>query len=117
MTATPAGVTITASTPDGETRDVTEGVQVLYDLVIQSMDWGSRFLSVEDVEPILAIARFCGFKDFEEAERYVDAQRVAEKRRKCKHPEWRELPPDERGAVWRECTTCGLPVLVRTREP
>ena len=56
----------------GTQTDVTEGVQTLYDLVIGSMDWGSGFLSYEDAIPVVEIARLCGFKQAEEAERYVN---------------------------------------------
>jgi len=56
---------------DGTQTDVTEGVQTLYDLVIGSMDWGSRFLSYEDAIPVVEVAHACGFKQAEEAERYV----------------------------------------------
>lgn len=77
MSPTPAGVTITATKPDGTSVDVTEGVQVLYDHVIQSMDWGSGFLTVEDIEPILTIAEFCGFDSSEEPRRYLKSWRLA----------------------------------------
>jgi hypothetical protein len=41
--------------------DVTEGVRTLYDLVISSMNWGSGFLSIEDVEGVIRVAQTCGF--------------------------------------------------------
>jgi hypothetical protein len=54
--------------------DITEGVQVLYDHVIHSMDWGSGFLTVEDAKPIVTLAKLCGFEGWEEAQRYVEAE-------------------------------------------
>jgi rubrerythrin len=105
---TPAGVRIVAVAPGGEQRNVTEGVQALYDLVIQSMDWGSHFLSVDDVEPIAGLARFCGFRDLEAAEAYIRTERQEEARRACNHREWRDEPvtnmPD---FVWKVCKQCG----------
>lgn len=71
---TPAGVTITAIRPNGSTEDVTESVSALYDLLIGSMDWGSGFLTAEDAIPVARLARICGFKDSEEAERYLRAE-------------------------------------------
>lgn len=41
----------------GTETDVTTDVGCLYDLVIGSMDWGSGFLTVEDAEPVVRIAR------------------------------------------------------------
>lgn len=58
---TPTGAIITATLPGGTTQNVTEAVQVLYDLVIQSMDFSSGFLTIEDMMPMAALASFCGF--------------------------------------------------------
>jgi hypothetical protein len=107
MTPTPTGVTITATKPDGTTQDITEGVQVLYDLVIQSMDFGSGFLTIEDVEPMAVVADFCGFEGFEEAQRYLENERVQERRRKCAHQRWVKQPRDQRGAIFEVCSECG----------
>lgn len=73
---TPSGVTVTASKPDGATEDITEGVQTLYDLLIGSMDWGSGFLTIEDVMPVARIAHFCGFKGHEEVDRYIASEQL-----------------------------------------
>lgn len=108
MSPTPAGVTITATKPDGTTEDITEGVQALYDLVIGSMDWGSSFLSVEDAEPVAALAQFCGFKGWEEAPQYLESERKAEQQRLCPHPNWERQSADERGVVYGVCLACGL---------
>lgn len=69
--ATPNGAVITAASPDGATVDLTEGVQCLYDLVINSMDWGSGFISAEEALPVAEVARACGFAQVEEVEKYV----------------------------------------------
>jgi hypothetical protein len=52
---------------DGTETDVTEGVQVLYDHMVSSMDWGSGFLTVEDAKGIIEIAQACGFEMPEDA--------------------------------------------------
>lgn len=111
---TPAGVVITAQAPLGETRNITEGVQVLYDMLIHSMDFGSGFLSIEDIRPIVELANFCGFKGTEEAQEYMDSQIRAESQRKCPHDgAWVEksLVPHSPGVfnyMTRTCEQCGL---------
>ena len=70
---------------DGTETDVTEGVQVLYDTVIASMDWGSGFLTVEDAEPIVAVAKACQFNGWEAAQEYVDAQRASPEQVELQH--------------------------------
>lgn len=77
---TPNGTTIRAVSAAGDETDVTEAVQVLYDLVVQSMDWGSGFLSVEDVVPVYRLAELCGFG--ESPREYLIGQRVAEKQQR-----------------------------------
>lgn len=70
-------VTINAVLTDGTTVDVTEGVKTLYDLVINSLDWGSGFLTSEDATPLAQIGHLCGFERVDEVDRYVaKAQRV-----------------------------------------
>jgi hypothetical protein len=46
---------------DGTIVDVTEGVQVCYDLLVASLDWGSGFLSTEESKQVLDLARAAGF--------------------------------------------------------
>jgi hypothetical protein len=75
---TPSGVEIVARGGDGSEANVTEAVQALYDIVIGSMDWGSGFLTVEDALPIAELAERCGFKEAEEAHRYLYRQRREE---------------------------------------
>lgn len=117
--ATPAGVRVVAVLPNGSEHNITEGVQVLYDNVIQSMDWGSGFLTIEDVEPIVTLAKLCGFREYEKAEEYMAAELAAEKQRKCLHEHWRQEPLDPRQSFLAEagaqrqyvrqtCLGCGL---------
>lgn len=69
-------IKIYAEDADGNRVDITEGVQVLYDCVHASMDWGSGFLSVEDVAGILNVAQAAGFLVPEEArEQYAEYAR------------------------------------------
>lgn len=63
---------------EGREQDITEGVQALYDLVLNSMDWGSGFLSAEDARPVALLARACGFERAAEAERYLRERRHSE---------------------------------------
>lgn len=58
-------------TDDGDETDVTEGVQVLYDLVIASMDFRSGFLTYEDALPVVILAELCDFAEREAIEGYV----------------------------------------------
>jgi hypothetical protein len=80
--STPSGVTIHAHRKDGLDVDITEGVQALYDTVIQSLDWGSGFLTIEDALPIARVAEVCGFEQAEEAQRYLQYRRFEELREK-----------------------------------
>lgn len=108
---TPAGVSIEARSKAGETRNVTEAVRALYDLLISSMDFGSDFLSIEDIRPIVELANFCGFKGTEEAVDYMNRQLEAEKRRNCPHDGWVEVLYSRPGFpryVERTCEQCGL---------
>jgi hypothetical protein len=61
----------TADVPD-DLIDITEGVRALYDLVINSMDWSSGFLTVEDAAPVATLAKLFGFEHWEEVQEYVD---------------------------------------------
>lgn len=75
---TPNGAEIYVRSPNGDHVVVTAGVQALYDLVIDSMDWGSGFLTVEDATPVVEIAKLCGFERSEEAAWYVATQTQSE---------------------------------------
>lgn len=59
-------------------HDITEGVKALYDLAVESMDYGSGFWTVEDAVPVAELARTCGFNKVEELERYVEGKRREE---------------------------------------
>lgn len=56
---------------DGTQRDVTEAVKCLYDLVLDSMNWGSGFWSVEEAVPVGILARLCDFDKAAKVERYL----------------------------------------------
>jgi hypothetical protein len=100
--------------------DVTEGVRTLYDLVISSMNWGSGFLSIEDVEGVIRVAQTCGFLVPDEAAREFEeyAQALSPFWAYGGHP---ALPP--RQLQWRaesriRCVECGAPVAyLRDQEP
>ncbi len=55
---------ITVTHDDGTTADITEGVQVAYDIAHQSMDWSSGFLSSEEMQQIADMAAACRFDSF-----------------------------------------------------
>lgn len=52
---------------DGTEIDVTEGVQVAYDTAYGSMDWGSGFLDLEEMEAVARLAEACRFPSFPDA--------------------------------------------------
>lgn len=60
--------------------DITDGVQVLYDLVIQSQNFGSGFWTIEDLEPVARLAELCDFERSGDVRKYIENE---------KH--WREL--------------------------
>lgn len=47
---------------DGTEFDITDGVRVLYDCTVGSMDWGSGFFDTNEVMAVRAVARSCGFE-------------------------------------------------------
>lgn len=74
---TPNGSTIVVHQPNGfidRQIDVTEAVQVLYDLAV-SYGVGSGFWTLEDVTPVLDLARAAGFADLKNIEAYVEAEK------------------------------------------
>lgn len=71
---------ITVTHDDGTTVDVTEGVQVAYDIAYHSMDWGSGFLDLAEMEAVAKLAEACRFPSFEDALREVHNQREKEER-------------------------------------
>jgi len=66
---------IVAIQEDGSHKDITEGVQICYDLLRQSLDWGSGFLDTEEVDAVVRLANDAGFADFENLIREVWADR------------------------------------------
>lgn len=42
--------------------DITEAVQIIYDMAHNSMDWGSGFLSTEEIHTVIKLAIHMGWK-------------------------------------------------------
>lgn len=68
---------------DGTEVDITEGVQIAYDCVVHSMDWGSGFLATEEVDAIVELARAARFPNFEEIFNDVQEERRLEEKRQA----------------------------------
>lgn len=81
VTTTPNGVIIMAHNPPRPGVNVTEAVSAIYDMVIQSLDWGSGFFTSEDAVPMAELGRICGFEMVEEAERYLKRAKELEDKR------------------------------------
>lgn len=58
---------------DGSEVDVTESVRLVYKLLNESMDYGSGFLSIEDVTEITRLAAACGFESIPDADMQLAA--------------------------------------------
>lgn len=43
-------------------KDITEAVQILYDMAHSSMDWGSGMLDNEEIEAVIGLAVFMGWQ-------------------------------------------------------
>lgn len=55
---------ITVTHDDGSWQDITEGVKVAFDVAYGSMDWGSGFLSTEEMQAVADLAEACQFPSF-----------------------------------------------------
>lgn len=60
--ATPNGSEVYRLKADQPPREITEVVQIMYDIVVDSLDWGSGFLDGEEMERVLELAELCGFE-------------------------------------------------------
>ncbi|WP_159795761.1 hypothetical protein [Puerhibacterium puerhi] len=69
---------IVAIRDDGSQADVTEGVQIAYDLLRQSLDWGSGFLDTQEVDAVIRLSEACDFPDFEQLIAEVWRKRYAD---------------------------------------
>lgn len=58
---------ILAVNDDGLVTDVTEGVQICYDMVRNSMEWGSGLFDTQEIANIIRLAEAAGFPDYEDA--------------------------------------------------
>jgi hypothetical protein len=47
---------------DDSKVDITESVEAVYELVVNSMDWGSGFFDKDDVWHIRKVQQACGFR-------------------------------------------------------
>lgn len=111
---TPNGARITLTKLDGSTVDVTEHVGAIYDLVIQSMDFGSGFLTSEDAEPLAELGEMCGFARCDEAKRYLDEARRQEERQARTRQRLREKRQARRQTV--DAVSCVLTVQELVKE-
>ena len=106
---------IIATRDDGTTTDITEGVQVLYDTVLQSMDWSSGFLDHEEQSGIIRTGIACGFPDAEKYLESIQKQKLAEEKRQAevvrRQAEQRRKAEETR-ASWQDirANLAGLPI-------
>jgi len=63
---------------DGSKIEITEGVQAAYDVAWGSLDWGSGFLSTEDMTAIANLAGACDFPSFRDVLNSVEAHKREE---------------------------------------
>jgi hypothetical protein len=68
---TVSGARVIVVQPDGTETNITEGVETLYDLTRNSMDWGSGFIPIEQMDVVLNLAITCGFPDAEKLAKEV----------------------------------------------
>ena len=73
MTHNADEVRVIARHPDGSEVDVTESVRLVYNLLGSSMDYGSGFLSIEDVVETERLAAACGFTSYPDADQQIAA--------------------------------------------
>lgn len=71
---------ITTTHDDGTTTDITVGVQVAYDIAYHSLDWGSGFLDLEEMDAIARMGEACRFPSFEDALEFVRSTRERQDR-------------------------------------
>ena len=56
----------------GDGQDITEAVQALYDLALDSMNYGSGFWGYEDAAPVLKLAKLMSWEGMEGLQKYHD---------------------------------------------
>lgn len=86
---------ITVTHDDGTTQDITELVQIAYDVSTNSMDWGSGFLDIEETNGLILLAEACRFPDCEQNIAEVWRQRLEQMPKSSDssltaHRQWRE---------------------------
>lgn len=72
---------ITVTHDDGATQDITEQVQIAYDVATHSMDWGSGFLDREETNGLILLAEACRFPSLDEVLQEQWRARMAEGKR------------------------------------
>ncbi len=73
--------------------DITDGVQVLYDLVISSQNFGSGFWTIEDLEPVARVAEMCEFARSGDVRKYIDDQKHYYERQRWQNEHMNEPRP------------------------
>lgn len=108
---------IIAVSDEGTETDITEGVQVLYDTVLQSMDWSSGFLDYEEQSAVIRTGMACGFPDAEKHLESIQRAKLAEEKRQeqqVRRDAERRARIEETRASWQDVAPrlAGLPVPV-----
>ncbi len=91
---------ITVTHDDGMEQDVTELVQIAFDVATHSMDWGSGFLDREETNGLILLAEACRFPSLDEVLQEQWRARMAEGKR---HDQLQQIAR-ERGAKWWHAT-------------
>lgn len=65
---------IVAIQDDGAEVDVTEAVAITYDLLRNSLDWGSGFLDTQEMSHVIRLGEAAGYADIEDAIREAWAE-------------------------------------------
>lgn len=71
-------ITVLVQGESGEITDITEGVRVMYDAVLGSLDWQSGFLDLEELEALGQVADACGFGQIEEVYQRIQAEKASQ---------------------------------------
>lgn len=74
-------ITVLVQGESGEITDITEGVRVMYDAVLGSLDWQSGFLDLEELEALGQVADACGFGQIEEVYQRIQAEKASQEAR------------------------------------
>ena len=106
---------ITVTHDDGTTADITEGVQIAYDIAYGSMDWGSGFLDTEEMDAVASLAEACRFPSFEAALASVASAREAQEKAQAAREEQARKHAEQDAA--RRQATAALKAEMVAKEP